>query len=38
MGEQVRKQKRSSIIAGGFFRFAVYLIVAGVVIYVGKTA
>ena len=38
MGEQVRKQKRSSIIAGGFFRFAVYLIVAAVVIYIGKTA
>lgn len=38
MGEQVRKQKRSSIIAGGFFRFAVYLIVAVVVIYIGKTA
>lgn len=38
MGEQVRKQKKSSIIAGGFFRFAVYLIVAVAVIYVGKTA
>ena len=38
MGEQVRKQKRSSIIAGGFFRFAVYPIVAAVVIYIGKTA
>lgn len=38
MGEQVRKQKRSSIIAGGFFRFAVYLIVVAVVIYIGKTA
>lgn len=38
MGEQVRKQKRSSIIAGGFFRFAVYLIVAAVVIYIDKTA
>lgn len=38
MGEQVRKQKRSSIIAGGFFRFAVYLIVAAVVTYIGKTA
>ena len=38
MGEQVRKQKRSSIIAGGFFRFAVYLIVAAVVIYICKPA
>lgn len=38
MGEQVRKQKKSSIIAGGFFRFAVYLIVAAAVIYIGKTA
>ena len=38
MGEQVRKQKKSSITAGGFFRFAVYLIVAVAVIYVGKTA
>ena len=38
MGEQVSKQKRSSIIAGGFFRFAVYLIVAAVVLYIGKTA
>ena len=38
MGKQVRKQKKSSIVAGGFFRFAVYLIVAAVVIYIGKTA
>ena len=38
MGEQVRKQKRSSIIAGGFFRFALYLIIAIAVIYIGKSA
>ena len=28
MGKQVRKQKKSSIVAGGFFRFALYLIIA----------
>ena len=27
MGKQIRKQKKSSIIAGGFFRFALYLCV-----------
>lgn len=38
MGKQVRKQKKSSIIAGGFFRFALYLIVTIAVIYIGKSA
>lgn len=38
MGKQIRKQKKSSIIAGGFFRFALYLIVAIAVIYIGKSA
>ena len=38
MGKQVRKQKKSSIVAGGFFRFALYLIIAIAVIYIGKSA
>ena len=38
MGKQIRKQKKSSIVAGGFFRFALYLIVAIAVIYIGKSA
>ena len=38
MGKQIRKQKKSSIVAGGFFRFALYVIVAIVVIYIGKSA
>ena len=38
MGKQVRKQKKSSIVAGGFFRFALYLIVAIALIYIGKSA
>ena len=38
MGKQIRKQKTSSIVAGGFFRFALYLIVAIAVIYIGKSA
>lgn len=38
MGKQVRKQKKSSIIAGAFFRFALYLCVIVCVIYIGKSA
>ena len=38
MGKQIRKQKKSSIIAGGFFRFALYLCVIVGVIYIGKSA
>ncbi len=38
MGKQIRKQKKSSIIAGGFFRFAFYLCVIVGVIYIGKSA
>lgn len=38
MGKQVRKQKASSIVAGGFLRFALYLCAAIAVIYVGKSA
>ena len=38
MGKQIRKQKKSSIIAGGFFRLGVYLCVAIAVIYIGKSA
>lgn len=38
MGKQIRKQKKSSIVAGGFFRFALYLIVTIAVIYIGKSA
>lgn len=38
MGKQVRKQKKSSIIAGGFLRFVLYLCVVVGIIYVGKSA
>lgn len=38
MGKQVRKQKASSIVAGGFFRFAFYLGVTVAMIYAGKSA
>lgn len=38
MGKQVRKQKKSSMIAGSFFRFALYLGVTIAVIYTGKEA
>lgn len=38
MGKQIRKQKKSSIVAGGFLRFVLYLIVTIAVIYVGKAA
>lgn len=38
MGKQIRKQKKSSIVAGGFLRLAIYLIVTIAVIYIGKSA
>ena len=38
MGKQIRKQKKSSIIAGGFFRFALYLCAIFCIIYIGKSA
>lgn len=38
MGKQIRKQKKSSIIAGAFFRFALYLCVVVCIIYIGKSA
>ena len=38
MGKQIRKQKKSSIIAGGFFRFVLYVCVVVAVIYIGKSA
>lgn len=38
MGKQIRKQKKSSIVAGGFFRFGVYLCVLIAMIYIGKSA
>lgn len=38
MGKQVRKQKTSSIVAGGFLRLGLYLCVAIAVIYIGKSA
>ena len=38
MGKQIRKQKKSSIIAGGFLRFGIYLCVVIGVIFIGKSA
>lgn len=38
MGKQVRKQKTSSIVAGGFLRLGLYLCVAIALIYIGKSA
>lgn len=38
MGKQVRKQKKSSIVAGGFFRLALYLCAVIFIIYIGKSA
>ena len=38
MGKQIRKQKKSSIVAGGFLRCVLYLIETIAVIYVGKAA
>ena len=38
MGKQVRKQKKSSIIAGGFLRFGLYVCVIIAVVYIGKSA
>lgn len=38
MGKQIRKQKKSSIVASGFFRLGIYLIVAIAVFYIGKAA
>ena len=36
--KQIRKQKKSSIIAGGFLRFGIYLCVVIGVIFIGKSA
>lgn len=38
MGKQVRKQKKSSIVAGGFLRFGLYVCVIIAVVYIGKSA
>lgn len=38
MGKQVRKQKTSSIVAGGFLRFAFYVGVTVAVVAAGKSA
>lgn len=38
MGKQVRKQKTSMIVAGGFVRLAVYIGVAVFVVFAGRTA
>ncbi len=38
MGKQVRKQKTSSIVAGGFLRLGLYLCAVIAVIYIGKSA
>jgi len=38
MGKQVRKQKTSSIVAGGFLHLGLYLCAVIAVIYIGKSA